>query len=85
MGEAVKERGARRGAEWVGNEEEERTPRSPFEESPWARVPLIIIRSNSKRERRKETVRQEGKEGSEERERAGGAENIESAVRQGRS
>lgn len=61
MGEAVKERGTRRGAERVGDKEEERTPRSPLEESPWARVPLIIIRSNSKRERRKETVRQEEK------------------------
>lgn len=63
MGEAVKKRGTRRGAERVGDKEEERTPRSPLEESPWARVPLIIIRSNSKRERRKETVRQEGKGG----------------------
>lgn len=67
----------------MGDEEEERTPSRPSRgESPWARVPLIIIRSNR--------VLEEGKERERERdcETRGGREEwrtIESAVRQGRS
>lgn len=78
----MKERGTRRGAEQAGDKEEERIPRSPLKESPWARVPLIIIRSNSSLGREKEERRQRDEKGGGAR-RAGGAENIESAVRQG--
>lgn len=58
-----RERRTRRGAEQVGDKEEERIPRSPLKESPWARVPLIIIRSNSSLGREKEEKRQRDEKG----------------------